>query len=340
MKEVLRVSVLSLCIFFVLNLSYRIPQKLSLGTWKLHEESAGFQIRDSSGELVWKGRAFIIGGYTYGPNLNDIWITKNFSDWALLSSLPCDKDTTHPLVWSKEDRIYISCTNGSLFSTNDFKNWKLERKDSPWAAYWGTCATTFRGQNLVVTGFDFANKSAQIFFSDDLKEWTQKPLKNISVRECHSGFFVFKDQLFLIGGRSHTKRWEGLDDIYQFDEDLSPKLVGKVPWKKRFWETYLSTEEFVIMAGGYHRPDGVSTNFDDVWVTTDGINWIEMKGFKSWRARHEPSLYDYKGYIYLTAGHAYPLQNDVWRISKKKILEYIRDYRKLSWLERELLSAL
>ncbi len=325
-------------LLLALNLVHQSWFLRSLATWKLHSQSSGFHIRDSAGEISSGEFSYIVGGYTYGENLNDYFITRDFSNWVSKGMLPCERNTTHPLIWSIENEFFMSCTNGALFKTSDFLSWQFVDRDPPWSNYWGTCVALYKGQTLVVTGYGFYSKTAELFISDDNYTWEKKPLESVSVRECHSGFFVFKDQLFLIGGRSHQNRWQGLDEIYQFDENLNPVEVAKVPWKKRFWETYIVTEEFVLMAGGYHRPGGISTNFGDVWVSTDGIQWIKLKGFESWRPRHEVSLYDVNGVIYLTAGHAYPLQNDVWRISKKDILEYIERLNQLNSLEKVLLE--
>ena len=338
MKQFLRFFFICLFLLLALKLVHQSFSLRNIATWKLHSQSSGFQIRDSAGEIVKGRRAYVFGGYTYGDELNDLWVSQDFRNWALFGHLPCQKNTSHPLFWSNENQFYLSCTNGSLFKTNDFLNWRLVDRDPPWSNYFGTCVTRYAGKTIVVTGYGFHSKTAELFISDDNYTWEKKALESISVRECHSGFFVFKDQLFLIGGRSHQNRWQGLGEIYRFDENLNPVEVAKVPWNKRFWETYIVTEEFVLMAGGYHRPGGKSTNFSDVWVSTDGIQWIKLKGFESFRPRHEASLYEFNGSIFLTAGHAYPLQNDVWRISKKDILEYIERLNQLNSFEKVLLE--
>ena len=57
---------------------------------------------------------------------------------------------------------------------------------------------------------------------------------------------------------------------------------------------------------------------NDVWYSADGENWKELKNDIVWSKRHEMSAYVFKDKIWIMAGNAWPIQNDIWSISIPK----------------------
>lgn len=53
------------------------------------------------------------------------------------------------------------------------------------------------------------------------------------------------------------------------------------------------------------------TTFNDIWYTEDGINWHEFVTETKFSPRREPTVYIYKGSLWLVAGNSWPVLNDV-----------------------------
>ena len=70
-----------------LLLSASLPLLAEEPDWKLVTPDAGFQQRDSSGEVVLNGKMWILGGtenYYFGDDSslkNDVWSSENGRDW-------------------------------------------------------------------------------------------------------------------------------------------------------------------------------------------------------------------------------------------------------------------
>ncbi|CAM9484098.1 unnamed protein product, partial [Discosporangium mesarthrocarpum] len=149
---------------------------------------------------------------------------------------------------------------------------------------------------------------------------------------------VFKDKLWVVGGRSELYRAYNLEYMYRrgdvwsssdygttwvqasdltgdFDEQnfdaVDPGSLA--PWYARFGQTLDvlnvtdfngTSKELMVMTGGY-TPDANN----DVWVTEDGSDW-RFAGFANWTGRAWHASNVFLGRLFIIGGS--PLSNDVW----------------------------
>ena len=66
-----------------------------------------------------------------------------------------------------------------------------------------------------------------------------------------------------------------------------------------------------VLGGWSNEP---SRNWNDVWYTTDGVTWRELKTPTIWSERHEHSTYVHDDRIRVVAGNEWPLVDDVWSL--------------------------
>jgi hypothetical protein len=66
--------------------------------------------------------------------------------------------------------------------------------------------------------------------------------------------------------------------------------------------------------GGYDNAH--ARNLRDIWWSSDGKSWHGVKTPETFLPRHEPTCYEYKESLWIVAGNAWPLVNDVWRLRK------------------------
>ncbi len=67
------------------------------------------------------------------------------------------------------------------------------------------------------------------------------------------------------------------------------------------------------MSEGF-RAEPTWNNFNDVWYSDDGKNWRELVTDTIWSPRHELSAYVHDRRLWVVAGNAWPLKNDVWSL--------------------------
>jgi hypothetical protein len=63
--------------------------------------------------------------------------------------------------------------------------------------------------------------------------------------------------------------------------------------------------------GGWSRPTG---NFGDVWYSTNGMDWTELKANVIWTNRHEHSVVVFQDKLWLYGGYADVLSSAVWTL--------------------------
>ena len=68
--------------------------------------------------------------------------------------------------------------------------------------------------------------------------------------------------------------------------------------------------------GGWSNNPG--TNWDDVWYSSDGKRWLQLRSNVIWKERHEHSAYVFKDRIWVAGGHAQPLSSEVWSLEVPK----------------------
>src|SRR5258706_14685752 len=57
-----------------------------------------------------------------------------------------------------------------------------------------------------------------------------------------------------------------------------------------------------------------NANWNDVWYSEDGRTWEQLKTKTVWKQRHALSCYVLHDKLWVAAGHARPLANDVWSL--------------------------
>jgi hypothetical protein len=63
----------------------------------------------------------------------------------------------------------------------------------------------------------------------------------------------------------------------------------------------------VWIIGGYQKG-----NRNDVWFSSNGVEWQEAVSDEIWPIRHEPGCLSYQGKLWLLGGYGERLYNDVW----------------------------
>ena len=91
------------------------------------------------------------------------------------------------------------------------------------------------------------------------------------------------------------------------------RVLDRAPWAPRQWFIAQVYRNRIWIIGGHDNVN--SANLGDVWYTADGKTWHEFVSPTKFSPRHEPTCYVYNDSLWVVAGNAWPVQNDVWRLT-------------------------
>lgn len=132
---------------------------------------------------------------------------------------------------------------------------------------------------------------------------------------------VFRDKIWVFGGGNYLPTYTGFNDVWSSPDGVDWTKVGDLvtdqvsdnaPWPPRIWFSAVEYRNCMWVLGGWSN--NPSKNWNDVWYTADGVNWKELKTKTIWSERHEHSTYVMDDKIWVVAGNACPLVNDVWQL--------------------------
>ncbi len=285
-------------------------------TWVRVKENAPWVARDSAGELVFKGRMWLIGGYI--PSLvSDVWSSADGVSWTKEGEVPCEAGVNIPVAFVYGDRMWVTTSDGRLFASPDGATWSLVTDQASWRGRYAAGGAVFQGRMWVMGG-----KSGDLFndiwSSMDGVRWTLETLNALWSKRQLFSLAVHDDRLWVIGGGITIYHpFRAYSDVWSSPDGKSwTKVTDQAPWPVRIWNTAVAYKNRLWVLGGF-RAEPIWNNFNDVWYSADGAEWRELVPEDIWSPRHEISVYVFEDRLWVIGGNAWPLMNDAWYLEIK-----------------------
>lgn len=283
--------------------------------WTRVCESAPWAPRDSAGELVFRDRMWLIGGYLPAV-VGDVWCSSDGTNWEFAGNIPDPKGVSVPLAYVHDDKMWVTTVSHKLYCSADGTNWTCAVDKLPWvgnlvfAGYlngklWGIGGADGRQVWSSRSGVDWTLEL-------DSAPWSKRVLLGNVV--CHAG------RLWVIGGSyGYYQPFKAYRDVWCSDDGLNWDLVTDcAPWQGRRWASCVSYRGRIWLLGGF-RAQPNWQNFNDVWYSIDGAHWQQLETETIWSPRHETSTYVFENRLWVVGGNAWPLINDVWQLHIPKM---------------------
>ncbi len=287
----------------------------ALPNWKKVLSKGPFHIRDSGGELVFKDRMWLFGGYF--PELSaDVWSSEDGVNWEEHPAIPTKAGINIPVQYVYKDKMWIVSNEGELFSSADGNQWELVNAKPAWGKRYAAGGVVFKGKMWLFGGHQDRTLKNDIWFSEDGVNWKKSPTNaQWSPRQLFGNVVVKDDKIWIIGGGVIDYfPFKAYRDVWVSSDGINWKEVtDDAPWPGRIWSNCVVYNNRIFLLGGF-RSQPVWENRGDVWYSKDGKEWTELKTDLSWDARHEHSSYVYRNNIWVVGGNKWPLLNDVWSI--------------------------
>jgi hypothetical protein len=150
----------------------------------------------------------------------------------------------------------------------------------------------------------------EVWKSRDRRHWTlltDRP--EWSARVWH-GAVVFKGQLWVIGGYDGDYRndvWRSADGIHW------EQVIEQAPWRGRGMHATVVFDGKIWVLGGRRDMDSWwETDFNDVWYSSDGREWIRATASAGWSKRYGMAAVVWDGKLWVMGGSRIFRNNEVW----------------------------
>jgi Big-like domain-containing protein len=288
----------------------------SPGSWTIVTDHAAFSPRDSASAAVFLGRMWLTSGY---PNdVADLWSSPDGISWTrVLETTPYPVYSSLIVYGGK-----LWAIGGSVWSSDDGVNWTevldFDHRPFPWAS-----TAVVHDNRMWALG-----EGPGVWSSTDGVNWTcataSAPYGNRSFPAVAS----FNGKLWLMGGSTPApgKGISNPNGLGYPDIDMNndvwcstdgaawTRTADHAAWNRRMWSSAQAYAGRLWIMGGYDND--AYTNLGDTWYTTDGIAWRQQSQSEvSWVPRHFPTTLVFNDSLWLIAGNAWPVQNDVWKLS-------------------------
>ncbi len=320
-------AVLSTALF---NTGTVFTQEIS---WEMVSGKAPWRARDSAGELVYKGRMWILGGWTIGESgkfrrLNDVWSSSDGVNWdETTAAAPWPVRNLAGAVVHKGRMWILGGCDGvnalnDVWSSTDGKNWTCVLSKAPWDARLAFGCTVFNGKIWVIGGMNMRtmHHMNDVWNSSDGVTWTKVSDQAPWSPRAMFPVVDFGGRLWLFGGGVYDRKSENYHDAWYTDDGTKwIQASADTGWAERRFHIVTSYRGSLWLFGGV--TDG-NVNLNDVWQSVDGVNWTISNKSAPWGVRHEQMCYVHEGSLWMLGGFAGDvagerLYGDIWRMRVK-----------------------
>jgi dihydrofolate reductase len=169
----------------------------------------------------------------------------------------------------------------------------------------------FKDKLWLIGGHDSNHNFNDVWYSDDGINWILAANKTGFEIKYGTKVFVFNEKLWLI---IDNNIWNSPDGIqWEKVSTVASLCAGEITvFDNKIWITGGAEVINPYLADGKLNPARKVIWKNDIWVSSDGIDWTKVKSQKSFSERCDHSLLVFKNKMWIVAGQSGPNKNDIW----------------------------
>jgi hypothetical protein len=314
-------------------------------SWQQVNNNAVWHDRDSAGDVVFDNKMWILGGWynSSQPSLRDVWNSTDGQHWSQVANSVPYECTEHPVVLAYNNKIWTMSGwhNGRLADAHDGNDvwsssngnlWTQATAAASWSSRVAAAGVVYDGKMWLMGGVQgFISDSTNtplndVWSSTDGANWTQVTAHAPWAGRGYLQALNFQNKLWVVGGGNYyhdSGRAYGYNDVWNSSDGLNwTQVTVDAAWGSRMWSRATVYDDAMWVVAGSVCGETAGSHgplLDDVWRSTDGMNWTQMMPADSvWDGRHEVSLYNYGGKMWVAGGfstNANGVVSDVWSVS-------------------------
>lgn len=282
-------------------------------TWTLVKQ-AEYSQRDDGRPFFHNGLHWISHGYQEnipGEQVKDLWCSSDALTWRRVQITTPWMGLAPVLSFNGEivamaEKVWRSSDNGLNFT--------VALETPPWNII-GISGDISGWRATVHNGYILLFQDDTVWFTQNLTDWDSADLPWYRLRGALWGLNGY---VYSAGGNNtetndppetNYPTFTSLNDVWRSaDPTAGPgswtELTASAPWAPRMWPGFCVHGDEMVIAGGYNNITGLS-NYDDTWVSRDGITWGEIGG-TAFPDTHAPNMFSAGGKLLLQNGNRYP----------------------------------
>ena len=300
--------------------------------WVQVTNAAGWQPRDSQGEVVFRDQLWIFGGWfdSFHAPPRDVWSSSDGKAWKLVTKDAPWKHSDLPMTVVYKDQMWFmgGWFNGRLpghsasnevWSSTDGVEWKQATDHAGWTPRIAAAVVEFQGKMWLLGGTEnyyFGDEKSlknDVWSSADGKEWKLATADAGWTPRAYHQAAVLNNRLYVFGGGNYVPQYHAVNDVWSSADGVQwTQETAAAPWHPRLWFSSVVHRDRIWVLGGWSN--NPSKNWGDVWHSKDGKNWRQLKSDVIWKERHEHSAYVFQDKLWIAGGHAQPLSSEVWSL--------------------------
>jgi len=304
--------------------------------WVKVTDHAEWRARDSQGEVVYKDKLWIFGGWlsSYAAPPRDVWNSADGKSWTLVQETAPWRHSDLSMSIVFQDKMWFMggwyngrleghSASNAVWWSQDGKDWREATSNAGWTPRIAAATVVFKDKMWILGGTenyyfgDQTSLKSDVWYSSDGTTWKQA-IANApwSPRAYHQAV-VLNDRIYVFGGGNYVPEYQAVNDVWSSADGVHwvPE-TDAAPWHPRLWFSSVVYRDRMWVLGGWSN--NPSTNWGDVWSSQNGKDWVELKSDVIWKARHELSAFVMQDKIWIAGGHAQPLSNEVWTLQLPK----------------------
>jgi 6-phosphogluconolactonase (cycloisomerase 2 family) len=126
---------------------------------------------------------------------------------------------------------------------------------------------------------------------------------------------VYDGKMWILGGKPDNNVASATSEVWSSSDGVNwTQETASAAWPERSEHASFVFDNKMWITGGRHY-DGANINYNDVWSSSDGVNWTQETAGAAWSARWglKSAVYDSK--MWISGGRTSSNQNDVWSSS-------------------------
>lgn len=296
--------------------------------WQCLSHEAPWQGRDSQGSAVFRDELWILGGWftPKTPNARDVWHSADGIHWNCATSEAPWEHSDLPVTLAFADRLWLmggrrlpgAHNSNAVWSSADGARWDLVSPAAGWCPRVSAAHVVFKGRMWVLGGTEnFYEDTPQtlhhdVWCSADGRDWTCVTEHAPWSPRAHHQAVVFEDKIWVLGGGARFPDLHTRNDVWCSEDGAHwTEVTSAAAWAPRIWHSAVVHRHHLWVLAGL---DQTVENRGDVWCSRNGRDWTEVKSAQCWTPRHAQAVYSFRDQLILAAGHARPVNSEVWSL--------------------------
>jgi hypothetical protein len=168
---------------------------------------------------------------------------------------------------------------------------------------------------LYIIGGQASSFNNRLYRSNDGTNWEIVTDNAPYGQKNHATGLVYDGKMWILGGKPDNNIASATNDVWSSSDGVNwTQVTASAAWPERSEHASFVFDNKMWITGGRHY-DGADINYNDVWSSSNGINWTQETASAGWSARWGLKSAVYDGKMWISGGFDSARKNDVWSSS-------------------------